>query len=127
MESITSTMRITSESTQASQAPLTPHLVPAHSLRLLREVHSLMRGSRPAAEKLELPVLVLYTPNDPVASQRQIEAWFETIGSLDKTAILFPEDYHLILHDEHRWQAVNDIGDWLLGHVPKASATGRGR
>ena len=120
-------MRITSESTQASQAPLTPHLVPAHSLRLLREVHSLMRGSRAAAEKLELPVLVFYTPNDPVASQRQIEAWFDTIDSLDKTSLLFPKDYHLILHDEHRWQAVTDIGDWLLGHVPKATPVGRAR
>lgn len=117
-------MRITSESTQASQAPLTPHLVPAHSLRLLREVDSLMRGSRAAAEKLDLPVLVLYTPNDPVASQRQIETWFATIGSPDKTSLLFPENFHLILHDRNRWQAVTDIGDWMLARARRIPATG---
>jgi alpha-beta hydrolase superfamily lysophospholipase len=120
-------MRITSVSTQASQAPLTPHLVPAHSLRLLREVHSLMAGSHTAAARLTLPVLVLYTPNDPVASQRQIERWFDHIDSLDKTPLFFPKDYHLILHDENRWQAVGDIADWLLGHVAKSPAANRSR
>lgn len=116
-------MRITSDSTQASQAPLTPHLVPAHSLRLLREVHSLMATSELAAGKLDVPVLVLYTPNDPVASRQQIENWFDAIASLDKTPLFFPEDFHLILHDDHRWQATGDIADWLLGHVAKAPAT----
>jgi acylglycerol lipase len=120
-------MRITSVSTQSSQAPLTPHLVPAHSLRLLREVHSLMATSHAAADQLTLPVLVLYTPNDPVASRPQIEAWFDRIDSLDKTPLFFPKDYHLILHDEHRWQAVGDIGDWLLGHVAKPNSQARAR
>lgn len=120
-------MRITSDATQSSQAPLTPHLVPAQSLRLLREVYALMRGSRAAADRLDLPVLVLYTPNDPVASRRQIETWFESIDSLDKTTLFFPENYHLILHDDQRWKAVEGIGDWLLGHVAKRSPDARAR
>lgn len=118
-------MRITRDATQASQAPLTPHLVPAHSLRLLREVHALMARSQSAAARLTLPVLVLYTPNDPVASRAQIERWFQHIESLDKTPLFFPDDYHLILHDDDRWEAVGGIGDWLLGHVPKPTGTGR--
>lgn len=120
-------MRITSASTQASQAPLTPHLVPAHSLRLLREVYSLMRGSRRAADCLDLPVLVLYTPNDPVASRHQIESWFDSIDSLDKSTLFFPDNYHLILHDDQRWKAVEGIGDWLLGHVAKPAPDARAR
>ena len=115
-------MRITSVSTQASQAPLTPHLVHAHSLRLLREVHAFMAGSEGAAARLELPVLVLYTPNDPVASRKQIENWFDAIASLDKTPLFYSEDYHLILHDHHRWQATSEIGDWLLGHVARPAS-----
>jgi len=114
-------LRITSDTTHTSQAPLTPHLVPAHSLRLLREVHSLMAASRRAAPRLNLPTLVLYTPNDPVASRSQIENWFDAIESLDKTPLFFPKDYHLILHDTNRWQATEAIADWLLGHVPKSS------
>lgn len=110
-------MRITSVSTQASQAPLTPHLVPAHSLRLLREVHALMASSDRSASQLRLPVLVLYTAQDPVASREQIETWFSRIGSADKTPLFFPEDFHLILHDDHRWQATAAIGDWLLDHA----------
>jgi acylglycerol lipase len=120
-------MRITSVSTQASQAPLTPHLVPAQSLRLLREVHSLMAGSTPAASRIRLPVLVLYTPNDPVASRDQVEEWFSQIASVDKTPLFFPEDYHLILHDDHRWQATTEIGDWLLSHVAKPAGGGKAR
>ncbi len=119
-------MRITSEATHASQAPLTPHLVPAHSLRLLREVHLLMNSSETVAARLTLPVLVLYTPNDPVASRKQIERWFDHVESLDKTPLFFPENYHLILHDAHRWEATAGIADWLLGHVPKRTGAGAG-
>lgn len=120
-------MQITRDATQASQAPLTPHLVPSHSLRLLREVHSLMVHSEAAAGHLALPTLVLYTPNDPVASRRQIEGWFSQIASLDKTPLFFPDDFHLILHDDHRWQATTQIGDWLLGHVARPSSHKAGR
>lgn len=120
-------MKITSASTQASQAPLTPHLVPTHSLRLLREVHSLMSRSNRAASQLNVPVLVLYTPNDPVASRKQIEAWFENIASIDKTPLFYSEDFHLILHDDRRWQATAEIGDWLLGHVARPAGPIRAR
>lgn len=120
-------MRITSSSTQASQAPLTPHLVSAHSLRLLREVHSLMVGSEKAAFKLNVPILVLYTPNDPVASRKQIESWFDGIASIDKTPLFYSKDYHLILHDDQRWQATGEIGDWLLSHVARPAGALRGR
>lgn len=117
-------MRITRDTTHESQAPKTPHLVPAQSLRLLREVGGMMRGSQAAARQLHLPVLVLYTPNDPVVTQAQVEAWFAQLSSADKTRLFFPDDFHLILHDEHRWQAVSQIGDWIL---ERARPSGAGR
>lgn len=114
-------MHITRDATHASQAPKTPHLVPGQSLRLLREMDRLMRASTKAARQLTSPVLVLYTPNDPVVTQPQIETWFGHLAASDKTRRLFPKDYHLILHDDDRWQAVTEIGDWLL-HRGRGSA-----
>jgi len=106
-------MRITSDFTQAMQVDTTPHYVPAHSLRLFGEVDKMMRTSVAAAGKLSLPVFVLYTPKDPVVSAAQVERWFEHFQTTDKSLLLFPEDYHLILHDRDRWRAVKEIAEWL--------------
>ncbi len=107
-------MRVTSEATQHSGAETTPHFVPAHSLRLLLEIDRMMHRSGQAAASLDVPLLVLYTPNDPVASRSQIEDWLQKAAPEDKTGLFFPNDYHLILHDADRWSAVDAIGSWVL-------------
>ncbi len=119
------TMQVTRHTTQASQTPLTPHAVTGQSIRLLLEVDKMMQQSNDAARALTLPVLVLYTPNDPIVTREQVERWFEHIDSADKTRLFYPEDYHLILHDDHRWQAVEQIGDWLLRRATPAAPAKR--
>lgn len=119
-------MQVTRHTTHASQTPLTPHAVKGQSLRLLLEVERMMRRSEEAARALSLPVLVLYTPNDPIVTQEQVERWFEHVAAQDKTRLFFPKDFHLILHDDHRWEAVEGIGDWVLARVAakrKAAST----
>jgi alpha-beta hydrolase superfamily lysophospholipase len=110
-------MRITSDTTQASQAPKTPHFVNLQSLRLLRGIEKMMSSSDEAGRRLTLPILVLYTAHDPVSSREQVESWFMQIASEDKARLFFPNDYHLILHDNDRWEAVSQITRWILRHA----------
>ncbi len=111
-------MKITSDANVAEQTPVTPHFVKAQSLRLLTEIDRMMRGSDDAARRLAVPLLVLYTPRDPVASQESVEAWFEHVAAPDRTRLFHPESYHLILHDSQRWQAVEQIEKWIEHRLP---------
>ena len=107
-------MRVTSVTGADTRAAITPHFVERQSLRLLREVEKMIARSDPAARCLTRPLLVLYTPGDPIASRAQVERWIDSVSSRDKTALFFPGAFHLILHDEDRWEAVEKISDWML-------------
>ncbi|MGI8605107.1 MAG: alpha/beta fold hydrolase [Verrucomicrobiales bacterium] len=115
-ESRVAGMRITSDTTHSAQAAQTPHYVKMQSLRLLREIEKMMSASTAVARRTTIPVLVLYTANDPVTSQQQIEHWFSHIQSPDKCRLFFPNNYHLILHDDERWKAVEQIASWIIEH-----------
>jgi acylglycerol lipase len=109
-------MQITSESTQTSQAPLTPHFVPRQSFAVLREVSRQMRTASLCAEQLTLPVLMLYTPNDPVTAAADMESWYEKIASADKKRLFYEKNFHLILHDTERWKACAEITQWIIDY-----------
>lgn len=106
-------LRVTSTTTQASQAPLTLHWVERQSLGLLAIIDRLMQFSRKSAGDLHLPVLVLHSPQDPVCDTPRVRAWLEKVPSHDKRLSLHEDSFHLILHDEHRWDAVEEIAGWI--------------
>lgn len=106
-------IQVTSTSTHGGQMALTPHRVASFSLRLLREIDSMMQRNAQAAQKIELPVLMLASPHDVVASPDQVQTLFKQLGTHDKKLLWYAQSYHLLLHDVQREAVVEDVHRWL--------------
>jgi acylglycerol lipase len=106
-------VKVTSGTTHKEQMEKTPHYVEFFTLRLFRAVDTMVRRSEKAARRVQVPVLLLYTPNDVFTSQQQIESFFAQLGTSQKEKIIFPHSYHLILHDVDRAEALHHIEQWL--------------
>lgn len=101
-----------------------PHTLKRFTLRLLGHIGRLMQESGDAAAQLMLPVLVLYAGQDVLVTPEAVEQFYRRIGSRDKAKRLFPESYHLLLHDHDKAQVLDIIGAWLQQRVGKGSETG---
>ena len=107
-------IRVTQNTTHEAQMAKTPHYVSEFTLRLLRAIHRMMHNSPKALREIKLPVLVLASPNDVIASPAQITRFYDTMGSDDKTIIWYNESYHLLLHDVQREKVLHDATGWLM-------------
>ncbi len=110
-------IRVTHDTTYGAQMAVTSHFVKTFSLRLLGEVDKMMRTAPASARKLRVPVLILASPNDVIASEQQIQDLHEAIGSEDKTINWYRESYHLLLHDKQRDEVLKDATHWLEKHI----------
>ncbi|MFZ4766355.1 MAG: alpha/beta fold hydrolase [Roseimicrobium sp.] len=111
-------IRVTHDTTFAAQMAVTSHYVSHFSLRLLGEVDKMMREAPAAAGKLHVPVLVLASPNDVIATEEQIAAFYEQLHSKDKAIHWYRTSYHLLLHDSQRWEVLEDATRWIERHIP---------
>jgi alpha-beta hydrolase superfamily lysophospholipase len=64
-----------------------------------------------------VPVLVIYAANDVYIKPSRVEAFFDRLGSKEKERYLFPESYHLLLHDHDKAEALEKIEAWLLRRI----------
>jgi acylglycerol lipase len=106
-------IRVTHDTTHGAQMAITSHYVSHFSLRLLGEIDTMMRTVPEAAPRVKVPVLMLASPNDVIASDEQIRMLFEILGSHDKTIHWYLESYHLLLHDKQRQQVLKDATEWV--------------
>ncbi len=106
-------IRVTSTSMHGIQMARTPHHVGEFSLRLLREIGSLIDGNEAAAKRTSIPVLMLGSPHDVVSSPDQVQALFAQISSPDKVLHWYSRSYHLLLHDVQHDQVIADLLRWL--------------
>ncbi|MCB1224777.1 MAG: alpha/beta fold hydrolase [Verrucomicrobiales bacterium] len=105
-------IQVTSTTTHGGQMAQTPHHVDAFSLRLLRELDSLMRHSARAARQLSPSTLVLGSPHDVIASEAQIRAFFTEVAAQPKRLRMFPDSHHLLFHDVDRDTATDEVKIW---------------
>lgn len=110
-------VRVTNKTTHKQQMEKTPHYVEYFTVRLFGSVEKMVRASDKAAGRMELPVLVLYTPNDVFTSAEQVEAFFQRIPVKDKTKVLFPKSYHLLLHDVDRERVLSILEHWVQRQI----------
>jgi acylglycerol lipase len=108
-----SNIQVTSHTTHSGQMQHTAHYVPAFTFRLFAEIEQLIKTVPAAAAELHVPILVLYTPHDPLVSREAVEHFYDLIPAREKTKVFFPNSYHLILHDTERARAVQTVRDWL--------------
>ena len=107
-------IRVTHDTTHAAQMAITSLYVSHFTLRLLGEIDKMMRTAPASAQRLRLPILVLASPNDIIASEEQVQGLFEHIGSEDKTIHWYRKSYHLLLHDTEREDVLRDATGWVL-------------
>lgn len=112
-------IRVTSTTTHGGQMEVTPHHVPAFTLRLLREIDRLMSGNARAAARVSMPVLMLGSPYDVVSAPDQVQHLFGQLHSPDKRLYWYTRSYHLLLHDVQRDEVVGDFSKWLVQHVAR--------
>lgn len=113
-------IRVTNNTTHEAQMVQTPHYVPEFTLRLLSEVHGMMKRNPSALKNLKQPLLVLASPNDVIASPKQIQQFFDIAAPSDKTIRWYMRSYHLLLHDVQREEVLHDATQWLRTHVDAA-------
>ena len=110
-------IRVTHDTTHEAQMARTPHYVPEFSLRLLGQIDRMMRDLPEAARRTTLPVLVMASPNDVIASPEQIQSFYDELSSKDKKLNWYRRSYHLLLHDTERQQVLADGTHWIESHL----------
>jgi acylglycerol lipase len=93
------------------------HKLDRFTVRFFGRLLELIDGCAAAAERIRLPVLVLYAANDLFIQPRLVEDFVHRLGSRDKESFLFPESYHLLLHDLDRAEVLGKIEVWLSAHL----------
>ena len=94
-----------------------PHRLDTYTIRFFRSLLELVDGSIAAAPKIRVPVLVLAAGHDVFITADSVNAFFQRLGSADKEFTLFPDSYHLLLHDHDRDEVLARIESWFLPRV----------
>ena len=89
-----------------------PHRLDRYTLRFFKCLHDLIDGCFAAAPRINLPVLVIYAAHDVFIPASRVEDFFARLGSRDKERTLFPDAYHLLLHDLDRAQVLISVETW---------------
>jgi acylglycerol lipase len=90
------------------------HKINFFTVRFFKCLRDLIDGCFDAAPRITVPVLVIYAANDVYIKPARVEQFFERLGSSEKERRLFPESYHLLLHDYDKAEALEQIEAWLL-------------
>ena len=94
-----------------------PHKINFFTVRFFKCLRDLIDGCFDAAPRINVPVLVIYAANDVYIPPARVEQFFARLGSREKELRLFPESYHLLLHDHDKAQALEQIEVWLLRRI----------
>jgi acylglycerol lipase len=97
------------------------HRITSFTFRFFKCLFDLISGCMDAAPHVTAPVLVMYAGNEVYTPPQVTENFITRLGSKDKQSELFPESYHLLLHDFDKAQALERISRWLRERVAVAS------
>ena len=94
------------------------HRITSFTFRFFKCLFDLIGGCMEAAPRIAVPVLTIYAQHDVYITPERTESFIARLGSSDKQSRLFPESYHLLLHDFDKAQALEWIERWLGERVP---------
>jgi len=95
------------------------HRLDTYTIRFFRSLLDLVGGSLDAAPRLRVPALVLAAGHDVFITADRVKSFFDLLGSADKQLALFPESYHLLLHDHDKAEVLARIEAWLLARLSR--------
>ena len=96
------------------------HKITCFTVRFFKCLRDLIGGCFDAAPRIVVPVLVIYAAKDVFILPARVEHFFSLLASREKELHLFPESYHLLLHDNDKAQALACIEAWLLHRIEVA-------
>jgi alpha-beta hydrolase superfamily lysophospholipase len=102
-----------------------PHRITRFTVRFFACLRELISGCFEAAPRVTVPVLVIYAAHDVYIKPARVEAFFDLLGSREKERRLFPDSFHLLLHDFDKAQALAEIEAWLLRRIGRHPAAAR--
>jgi lysophospholipase len=70
-----------------------------------------------AADRLQLPFLLMYAGDDPIADPRAAERLFDRVASSDKTRLCYDGFYHEIFNEVGRAVVFADLAAWVEERV----------
>ena len=111
-------VQVTSDTTHESQMAVTPHFVERFTFRILGKIEQMIHGCGDAASCIEKPLLILYPGKDYFTDAKDVESFFENLKQEDKTKHLYPESYHLLLHDKDSNEVLETLDKWLEEKAP---------
>jgi acylglycerol lipase len=100
----------------------------AHETQPTQTVAELARADErlgAAFPEITLPVLILHGTADRAARASGSQAFFDAVGSTDKTLKLYEGVYHDPLNDEGRERVMADITAWIDARLPTGADSGR--
>jgi acylglycerol lipase len=97
------------------------HKLDSYTVRFFKCLFDLIGGCLEAAPKIKVPVLVVYAAHDVFIPPERVEHFFTRLGSEEKQLHLFPNSYHLLLHDHDQATALARIEDWILRRIELAA------
>lgn len=90
-----------------------PHYLDGFTLRFLQNIMIMMENINKNTNQLNQNILILYAGKDIFTKPVYIDSFFEKIASNQKEKILFPESYHLLLHDYDKDKVLSYLENWL--------------
>jgi acylglycerol lipase len=95
--------------------PLVHHVAPA---RWAAETLAAQDAAMAGAERVSLPLLVLYGTDDQVVDVAFIEALYARASSQDKSVKRYEGYYHECFNETGREQVYQDLAAWLAARLP---------
>lgn len=86
------------------------------SARLAAELLKTMHRVDEGAQKITLPVLILQGTDDAIVNPDGAQAFYDGVGSTDKTLTLYEGLYHEVFSDPEKGRVFDDLEKWLAAH-----------
>jgi acylglycerol lipase len=97
------------------------HKLDNFTVRFFKNLFDLIGGCFEDAERIRVPVLVMYASNDVFVPPAQVEKFYTKLGSREKQLRLFSDSYHHLLHDHDKAKVLAQIETWLLARIEETN------
>lgn len=94
-----------------------PYVEKLVSVRWFEELQSAMQQALLEAGKVSHPILLLQAGADRLVEPEAIHPFMERVPAYDKTMKVYPGLYHEILNEYEKQQVLDDILEWVNGHI----------
>ncbi|OLS30062.1 MAG: Thermostable monoacylglycerol lipase [Candidatus Heimdallarchaeota archaeon AB_125] len=84
-----------------------------YPIRAIKQIYKLLREVKKSIHRIEVPILVVNSKNDPGIPLSFAEDIMKTVNSTDKTLVIINQGGHVIPKDAGRHQLFEEIEKWM--------------